>query len=433
MTDDHVRNPPLDRRRFLSIAGAGVAGPLLAGCSAPGPTRPKIPPSEQITLGIIGPGVRLRRMVQRQVLKDERVRVLAVCEVDGKRRAQAKEMVDKRYGNKDCKEYVDYRELLERGDIDAVMIGTPDHWHATQSIHAAQAKKDIYCEKPLTHTLEEGRRIVAAVNKHRRVFQTGSQQRTEFGHKFCYAVEYVRNGRIGDIITAHVGVGDAPFACDLGAEKPEPGLDWDRWLGPAPKRDYSSVLSPRGVHNHYPKWRSYWEYSGGYLADMGAHHFDIVQWALDQDDGGPIEALPPHDPKANRGARVRYANGVTVVHGGPSGSTFIGTKGMIHIDRGRSVATPDRIFKKPIGDDGLHVPRHKNHFDNWIECIKSRETPICSAEIGARSAAVCQLLNLAYRHRRKISWDPVAWMFTGDEPQEWMDYRRRSGYELAEV
>jgi predicted dehydrogenase len=416
------------RRHFLMTSAAAAAVPTLFASPLLAHRRS---PVEKLNVGVIGLGIRAGNLMKGHLLGDERVRIVAVCDVDRTRREHFKKLVDDKYGSADCVAYIEYRELLDREDIDAVVIATPDHWHVTQALHAIAAGKDVYCEKPLTHTLREGKLLIDAVKKHGTIFQTGSQQRSEFGHRFVQAVEYIRNGRIGEILNVNVGVGDPPRACDLPGEELEPGLDWNRWLGPAPEREYSSVLSPRGVIRHYPEWRSYWEYSGGKQADMGAHHFDIVQWALGADSGGPIEACPPRDGDPVRGATLHYANGVTVTHGGPSGATFIGTKGMIAVDRGRISSIPGNLFETAIAEEELHVPRNTSHMDNWIKCIEDRTAPICTAEIGARSAAVCQLLNLAYRHGRSMQWDPKAWRFVGDDqPREWMDYDRRADFEL---
>jgi predicted dehydrogenase len=331
---------------------------------------------------------------------------------------------------------VDYHELLARKDIDAVCIATPDHWHAIQIIDACKAGKDIYCEKPLTLTIHEAKAVIDCVRKYKRVLQTGSQQRTEYDGKFRKACEYIRSGRIGSVLDANVGVGSSSVWCDLPEEEMEKGLDWNRWLGPAPKRAYNSILSPRGVHNHYPQWRLYREYSGGLFTDMGAHHFDIVQWALDMDASGPIEAHPPREalpgqPKPDRGAFVVYANGTVVTHGGPSGSTFIGTDGCIAIDRDRLASVPPKILEEPLKDSDVHLPQAKDHHANWLDCIKSREKPICDVEVGARSITVCHLINQAYWHGRAMKWDPKAWTFIGDdEANTWMDYQRREGFEL---
>jgi predicted dehydrogenase len=267
--------------------------------------------------------------------------------------------------------------------------------------------------------------LVDAVRKHDRVFQTGSQQRTEFGGKFRRACAYVRSGRIGKVLTVHVGVGGPSTWCDLPEEAMEPGLDWDRWLGPAPRRPYHSVLSPRGVHDHFPAWRAYREYSGGGFTDMGAHHFDIAQWGLGRDDSGPVEVLPPQDERATKGVTFVYDDGVKVIHGGPSGVTFVGTEGFIHVDRDKLIAVPEAILKEPLGERDVHLPEAPGHHEDWLECIRTRRRPIADVEVGARSVTVCHLGNLAYWHRRALRWDPKAWHFVGDdEANAWLDYER---------
>jgi len=416
----------IDRRQFLKTSALGV--PLVLPGAA---WARRAVANEQIRIGIIGMGIRARNIMNGYLLGHERIRILAVCDVDRTRREHFKAVVDEKAGNGDCRAYVDYKDVLAREDIDAVVITTPDHWHATMCIHAAEAGKDIYCEKPLTHTLEEGKRIIAAVRKHDRVFQTGSQQRSEYAHRFVDAVDAVRSGRIGKVLTAHVGVAGPPAPCTLGSEPLEPGLDWDRWLGPAPTRPYHSDLSPRGVIGHYPSWRAWREYSGGYLADMGAHHFDIVQWALDMDRSGPVEILPPADGDPERGVTLVYESGVRVIHGGPSGATFIGTKGSVQVDRGRIHSEPGSILSEPYAEDARRLPRHDTHVNDWIRCIDSRAEPICDVEVGARTAAVCQLVNLCYQSGRPLRWDPVHWEFEHDpQANRWLDYQRRVGFEL---
>jgi predicted dehydrogenase len=443
----------LSRRQFLGRAAvaaawsAGMAVPMIVPSRVLGRTRraPRtaqqaVPPSERITLGFIGMGVMNRDHLSR-FLKNDRVQVLAVCDVDTTRREHAHKTAIDAYAQRiprgassvapDVAEYVDYREMLARDDIDAVVISTPDHWHANQIIDACKAGKDIYCEKPLTLTIHEAQRVMECVRKHQRVFQTGSQQRTEFDGRFRTACEYVRSGRIGRVLNANVGVGSSSKWCDLAQENMEPGLEWNLWLGPAPMRPYNEILSPRGVHTHYPQWRQYREYSGGLLTDMGAHHFDIVQWALDMDASGPIEVHPPRMTGSDRGARVVYANGVEVTHGGPSGSTIVGTSGCIAVDRDRLTSIPSKILEEPLKDDDVHLPQAPDHHANWLDCIVSRQRPICDVEVGARSITVCHLLNLAYWHGRSLKWDPQAWRFVDeDEASTWVDYQRREGFEL---
>ncbi len=425
----------MTRRSFSKASVRAVAGGLAAPAILPSLARAGgVAVNDQITVGVIGLGIRARNLMNGAGwLKNENIRILAVCDVDTTRREDRQNMVNKAYGNTDCDAYLDYHELLARDDIDAVCIATPDHWHANMILDACNAGKDIYCEKPLTLTIGEAKACIDAVRKADRVFQTGSQQRTEYGHRFAQACELVRNGLIGKVLNVNVGVGDPAKWCDLEAEEIESGLDWDRWLGPAPWRAYHSELSPRGVHGHYPRWRAYREYSGGYFTDMGAHHYDIAQWGLGMDESGPIRVeLPEGSREPMRGARLVYENGAVITHGGPSGTTFIGTGGMIHVDRGRLTSTPDGLLKEPLGEDAKLLPRHPNHLSNWVDCIRSRERPICDVEVGARTITCCHLVNLAYWNQRDLGWDPAAWRFT-DGNNALMHYKRREGYELPSV
>lgn len=418
----------IDRRRFLTTTAGVLAAPMVF--TAPSFAR-RARVNEQITVGFIGMGIRSRNLMNGGWLGDDRLRVLAVCDVDTTRRDVGKQRVDDAYENSDCAAYNDYREILARDDIDAVVIATPDHWHAIQAIEACHAGKDVYCEKPLTLTIHEAHACIVAARANDTVFQTGSQQRTEYGGKFRQACELVRNGRIGNVLTVNVGVGDPAVWCELPGEDTEPGLDWDRWLGPAPMRPYHSELSPRGMHGHYPRWRGYREYSGGYFTDMGAHHFDIAQWGLGMDESGPVEAHPPRDETALRGAQLVYDNGAHVVHGGPNGTTFIGDRGMIHVDRGRLVSVPGNLIEDELGEDAERLPEAANHREDFIACVQERRRPICDVEVGARTITCCHLINLCYWNRRALTWDPEAWRFVDDsEANGWRDYERRDGYGL---
>ena len=425
----------ISRRDFVkrSVAGA-LAAPLFLPASALGRAG-QAPASERLTLGFIGMGT-MNRGHLGHFLGQKDVQVLAVCDVDTTRRENARKMVEDRYGKngtyKGCGAYNDFRELLARKDIDAVVIATPDHWHAIPVLEACKAGKDIYCEKPLTLTIAEAKRLIEAVRKYNRVFQTGSQQRSS--KEFRLACELVRSGRIGKIKTVNVNVGPPSRWCDLREEKMEEGLDWDRWLGPAPKRPYNSVLSPRGVHKHFPDWRQYREYSGGMMTDWGAHHFDIAQWGLGMDDSGPVEIIPPDDPKATKGLRYRYANGVEVVHGPGGGVNFVGTDGEITVNRGHLSSKPEGIVKEPLGEKDVHLYESPGHQRDWLNCVRSRKRPICDVEIGARSVTVCHLGNLAYWNHRKLRWDPKEWQFVGDaEANKWLDRERRDPWQLPKV
>ncbi len=331
---------------------------------------------------------------------------------------------------------MDFRELVVRDDIDAVLIGTPDHWHAIPAVEAMKHGKDVYCEKPLTLTIAEAKMLIDVARRRNRVFQVGSQQRSD--REFRIACEAVRNGRIGKIKQVFAAVGGPSRPCDLGEEEMEPGLDWDMWLGPAPMRPYHSVLSPRGIHSHFPDWRSFKEYSGGGMTDWGAHHFDIAQWGLGMDESGPVEIIPPDDPKRGQGVRYVYANGVELIHGGwtnPDGKgmggvNFVGETGSVHVDRGQLQSWPESVVKEPLGASEKPLYKSPGHHQDWFYCIRNRKRPICDVEIGARSVTVCHLGNLAYWNGRKLKWDPKRWRFVGDrEADSWRERERRSPWD----
>ncbi|MFI5378797.1 MAG: Gfo/Idh/MocA family protein [Tepidisphaerales bacterium] len=429
---------PVSRRQFLKgVSVAAIAAPTIVPVSVFGADG-KTPPSERLTVGFIGCGKMAREYHFSTLLKFADVQALAVCEVDKTRREFSRKLVEQTYSRdaayKGCAEYADFRELIARKDIDAVCIATPEHWHAIPAIEACKAGKDVYCEKPLTLTLAEGKRCIEAARKYNRVFQTGSQQRSSVFGPFRKAAEIVRSGRLGKILTVTVGVGGPSKWCDLPGEEMEPGLSWDLWLGPAPMRPYHSALSPRGMHKHFPAWRNYREYAGGGHSDMGAHHYDIAQWCLGMDESGPVEITPPADPKATKGVQYLYANGVVMTHGGPGGCVFTGSAGTLHIDRGVLTSNPESIVKEPLGEKDVHLYESPGHHRDWINCIHSRKRPIADVEIGARSVAVVILGNLAYWHQRKLRWDPAKWEFTGDnEAAQWLDRERRDPWQLPGV
>ena len=422
----------LSRRQFLR---AGAAGPLALGFT--GPLRAdeprKTPASERLTLGFIGMGI-MNRGHLGGFLGMKEVQVLAVCDVVPERLSHAKQMVEKKYGEtlkgeyKGCDAYADFRKIIERKDIDAVVIATPDHWHTIPCVLAAQAKKDIYCEKPLTHNIAEGRRIVEAVAKNEVIFQVGSQQRSEFSNHFRLAVELVRNGRIGKLKTVRIGVGGPAKPCDLPGQPIPEGTDWDFWLGPAPEREFNEILCPKGIHNHFPAWRNYQEFGGGGVADMGAHHFDIAQWALDMDGSGPVEIHPP--VKGDKGLRLVYANGVEMIHGGEADCVFVGENGTIRASRDKIASDPAEIVKTPIGEKEWHCYPTTNHTRNWLECVRSRKQTICPPEVGHRSATVCHLTNIGYRLRKPLRWDPVKEKFDDAEANKLVSREPRATWKI---
>jgi predicted dehydrogenase len=406
-----------NRRQFLAAA---AAAPFLLDARIHAADRQGQGPNDRINLGFIGVGIMGRGHLG-GFLNNRGVQVIAVCDVHQGRLDDAVERVHRAYAMerksgtyRGCAAIKDFRELIGRRDIDAVVISTPDHWHAIPAILAAKAKKDIYCEKPLSLTIAESRDMVKAARDNDVVFQTGSQQRTEFGGHFRKAVEYVRSGRIGRVRTVRIGVGGPAKPCDLANEETPQGVDWEMWNGPSPARAYNHILCPRDVHNHFPAWRAYREYAGGGLADMGAHHFDIAQWALNMDGSGPTEIHPPE--KGETGLKFVYANGIEMFHGGPSGCTFEGTDGTIYVDRRGIESTPKSILEQPLTDRDFRLPNiGASHKQNWLDCIKSRQRPVADVEIGARSAQVCQLGNIGYQLRKMLRWDPAKEEFVGDE------------------
>jgi predicted dehydrogenase len=410
------------RRKFLA---ATAAAPLVFSRAS------GIAANDKLAVGFIGVGTMGRGHLGGMLGRKE-VEVVAVSDVVKERLDSAKATVEKRYADriksgdyKGVKAFPDFRDLLKLPGLDAVVIATPDHWHANGVVLAARAGKHIYCEKPLTHNVAEGRWIVDEVKKAKIVFQTGSQQRSEFGGHFRKAVEYVWNGRIGKLKTVRIGVGGPSRPCDLKTEEIPPGTDWDAWQGPAPERGYHSDLCPKGVHTHFPAWRNYQEYAGGQVADMGAHHFDIAQWAMNMDASGPIEVIPPERKNADRGLRFVYASGIVMIHNefekGADGKevradcVFEGTEGTILVSRGGISSLPDKILKEPLGASDKKVYPSSNHHANWLECIKTGKDTICTAEIGHRSATICHLGNIGYHLGRKLKWNPAKEVFEGDE------------------
>ncbi|MGQ9576276.1 MAG: Gfo/Idh/MocA family protein [Thermoguttaceae bacterium] len=430
----------MTRRVFWKGATLAAGVPLVVPGSVVG-NQKKAAPSERLTLGFIGMGV-MNRGHLGGFLGYRDCEVLAVCDVDTNRRNHAKKMVEDRYSKqqerayKGCAAYNDFREVTGRKDIDAVVIATPDHWHCHPVVEAVKNRKDVYCEKPLTLTIAEAKLMIDAVRKYDRVFQTGSQQRSD--REFRVACELVRNGRIGKIKTVYAAVGGPSRPCDLPEEPMEEGLDWNMWLGQAPMRPYNSVLSPRGVHKHFPNWRSYREYSGGGMTDWGAHHFDIAQWGLGMDESGPVEVIPPEEPNRQTGVRWVYANGVELIHGSYEkwgGVNFLGTDGWIHVDRGQLHSKPEQLIKEPLPDMPIKLYKSPGHHRDWLECIKTRKRPICDVEIGARSVTVCHLGNIAYWTHKRLKWDPQNWRFldADAEVQSWFDRQRRDPWQLPAI
>ncbi len=421
------------RRHFLKTVTAATFGtPMLINSSALGAN----PPSERLTLGFIGVGKMGHGHLGRMVNRSD-VQILALCDVQESKRQAAAEVVRGAYSKREEYKnsykgpdlYLDFRELIGRDDIDAVLIATPDHWHAITAIQAVESGKDVYCEKPMSLTIAEGKAMVDAVRRYGRVFQTGSQQRSS--REFRFACEIVRSGRIGKLLTVGVSVGGPSQDCYLPAEPVPKGVDWNMWLGPAPWRPYNSILCPPPSFTGYPLWRSYRDYSGGGMTDWGAHHFDIAQWGLGMDGSGPVEIYPP-DGQNVKQLTYKYANGVTMTHGdGGRGVLFTGTEGKVEVSRGYLRTYPDSLMRHPVGPGEVHLYKSPGHHDDWFRSIRTRQKPICDVEIGYRSVTVCHLGNLAYWLKRPLRWDPAKERFIGDpEADRWLERPKRSPWTL---
>lgn len=418
----------LSRRDLLARSAAGIAVASLPGWYARealaaekerDEERPKkTAANDRINLACIGTGGSKGGF--RQGLGDTHgiggkkgVQVVAVCDVEKQHREEAA----KSFG-KDCAEYADFRDLLHRKDVDAVVIGTPDHWHTAVAIAALKAGKDVYCEKPLTLFVEEGRQISKAQHKSGRIFQVGSQQRSD--GRFRMACELVRNGRLGKLkrVEARLPNGSRGGPFEI---KPVPdGLDWDMWLGPAPWTDYI----PERTHGSFRHW---YEYSGGMMTDWGAHHLDIVQWALGMDDSGPIRVesvgmLPANARGYNTATDFQvtytYPGDIPVIamHEGENGVRFEGEGGWIFVSRGKIEASNEAILKEPLSPGATRLYESNDHHQNFVDCVRSRKETICPAEVGHRSVTVCHLGNISLRMGgRRLDWDPERERFTNDD------------------
>ena len=439
-----VYSAKLSRRQFLrrgaAWAAAGVATPHLIPSSVlAAPGRPGS--NDLIGIGGIGIGRQGSGVVQAAVAS-KRARIVAIADIN----AKTAQVMAKRFSAQPLKEY---RKLLQRKDVDAIITATPDHWRALVCIHAAQAGKDIYAEKPMSLTIREGRLMAQAVRRYQRVFQAGSQQRSDPKNRF--GCELVRNGRIGRVLKVIAYNYPSPWECGLPAQPVPDGLDWDMWCGPTEVAPYNiDLCTPRAR----PGWISFRPYSGGEMTGWGAHGLDQVQWALGMDESGPIEVWtegekfnPPTYAKPESQARgdkicsnpkvfFRYAGDIVMELGkGPmGGATFIGEKGKISIDRSKVTSDPPEIAKEPIKPDEIHLYKSDNHIGNWLDCIRSRKTTVADVEIGHRSATVCHLGNIARSVGRKLKWDPAKEVFVGDEEaNKHLDRARRKPYELPET
>jgi predicted dehydrogenase len=412
----------LSRRVFLGkglAAGAVLALPVIVPASVFGEDAP----SNRITLGIIGTGeqgiLNLRGLIGKQGCQ-----IITVCDVDLNHREEAR----KRLKLPPESSYVDFREVLNRDDVDAVFVCTPDHWHALISIAAMKAGKDVYCEKPLTYCVAEGKALCDAVRRYGRILQTGSQQRSD--KNFRLACELVRNGRIGKLHTIKVELPEnsRPNPLAWKVESPPARLDYDLWVGPSQYRPYIEQAC------HY-NWHFIYDFSWGQLSNWGPHALDIAQWGNGTDLTGPVEvsgtAKFPHEglfeTPLSYDLEYKYANGVRLLcttrdkpDGSESPVRFEGTEGWIYVSRNRFFSQPESIVQSRIGSDEIRLYRSIAHQQNFLDCVKSQSKPAAEVEIGHRSATVCHLGSIAVRLGRKLRWDPAKEQFIDDEQADRM-------------
>ncbi len=426
-----------NRRTFLTQAATVIGGfmivprHVLGGKNAFGELYKA--PSDKINLGFIGTG-KQGRGLSNSFLNTNEIHITAISEVYKAKAELMIERVKDQYAKNpnlgSCPEigvYKDYRELLSRKDIDGVVIATPDHQHAVMSVRAAEAGKDIFCEKPLALTVKEGRAMVNAARKHKRVFQTGSMQRS--WPEFRQAAEIVRNGYLGDIKHIKVNIGKPPVKYNLPEESIPEGLDWKLWLGPNEYAPFNAELAPPTSKDVFPNWRLYSEFGGGMVTDWGAHMFDIVQWALDMDDSGPESFTPPNG-KDIQHLTIKYKNGITMTHepwDWNNAIHFIGSEGELKVGRRKIETTPVSLATKVIGQNEKHVYKSENHYTDFLQAIRNRTKPICDVEIGHRTSSLCNIANIAYQLNRPLVWNPKKEIFKGDKEADGLLGRKLNG------
>ena len=417
------RAPSLTRRGFLrrtaATAGAAAAFPTVITSAALGAAdRPAA--SDRLVAGAIGVGS-MGRGDLNSLLGNKQVQVVAVCDVDTSHSGKAKGMVDGRYKNSDCKTYVDFRELIGRGDIDICNLALPDHWHAIPVIQAARAGIDMYGQKPLARSIRECRAMADAVHRYGRIWQTGSWQRS-VGH-FHRACELVRNGRIGKVVRVEVGLPSGREFQPYKACPPPKSLDYEFWLGPAPYREHCDF---RRGSVHWD-WRWIMDYSGGQLTDWAGHHIDIAHWGLGLDDTGPVSIEGKGEYPTNGIWDVpwkyqftcMYENGLEMSVGSghyhPMGAKWYGSDGRwIHVSRRGLSASDPKILKEKIGFGETHLYKTNGHMQNFLECVRSRELTVTPIETALRSISVGLLGEIAMQVGRKIKWNPKTEQIIGD-------------------
>ncbi|GAB3337569.1 Gfo/Idh/MocA family oxidoreductase [Larkinella ripae] len=459
----------VSRRKFLDLTAKGTLATtaLIGGFPTivPASVFGKNAPSNRINVGAIGVGRISRGHDMPGVWQYDNALIMAVCDVDSKRAEEGKQLVNGVYAKKTgkaydgVKVYSDYRDLLTNKDIDAVLISTPDHWHAPMVVHSVNAGKDVYMQKPASLTISEGRLMADAVKRTGRIMQVGSQQRST--HQFRYAAELVRNGRIGKLKTVYVGLPGDPS----GNEEPEmpipKNLNYDMWLGTTPEVYYTEKrVHPQKDYDR-PGWLRCEQFGAGMITGWGSHHIDCAHWAMNTEHTGPVEIWGKADfPKSGLWnvhgifrTEAVYENGVHMVVSNelPNGIKFEGTDGWIFVSRGDAAVTASdpvakqraakaldasdpKIIESVIGPNEIHLPVSKEHHGNWLESIVSRKEPIAPAEVGHRSCSACLLHHAAMKLNRKLHWDPKKEQFKNDaEANALLSRPQRSTYAIKTV
>jgi predicted dehydrogenase len=427
----------LTRRALLKNGLAGVFACGVAPNIFPARLFGQGAPSNRLTIGLVGNGLIASHHVGILTGRTEDCRIVATCDVVRSKAGKMRERLEKAYGDetesgratRGIDVYAKHEELLARDDIDVVWVCTPDHWHAAVAKAAMLAGKDVYCEKPLTLTVREGRVLVDTARRYGRVLQTGTQQRSN--KSFRKAAEIVRNGWIGDIKRIRTRLGSFPAADPLPAEPVPEDFDYDRWLGPTPWRPFNA----RRVKGDYGGgWRCFLEYGGRKNGDWGAHHFDIIQNALGMDDSGPIEFIPRGFEGCKYQTHV-YGNGIRVERyedGLKPMIEFQGTKGTVGVSRDDvTESDPPGLFSRPLRAEDVHLYASDNHHSDFFNCVRTRQRPISDVEAGHRSATVCHLNAMAAQLGRTLRWDPRKEEIIGDPvASRLLDRPRRAGYPL---
>lgn len=454
----------VSRRSFLETSTKVAAATLVFGgfpTIVPASVFGKNAPSNRINIGAIGTGRISRIHDMPGVWQYDQAQIMAVCDVDTRRAEEGKQLVNEFYTKKNgkpydgVKVYHDYQTLLQNKDIDGVLISTPDHWHALIGMAAVRAGKDVYCQKPTSLTIAEGRALSDAVKSTGRIFQIGSQQRSST--QFRYAAELVRNGRIGTLKTVSIGLPGDPSGQEEVAMPVPTNLNYDRWLGSTPEVYYTEKrVHPQQGYDR-PGWLRCEQFGAGMITGWGSHHVDCAHWAMNTEHTGPVEVwgsaeFPKnglwdvHGPFKTEG---RYANGVHMIISDslPNGIKFEGTEGWIFVSRGDAKATSSdpislqaakaldasdpKIIQSVIGPNEIHLYESKEHHGNWLECIKSRKQPIAPVEVGHRSCSTCLIHHIVMKLKRKVYWDPAKEQFVNDaEANRLLSRPQRKPYTL---